>query len=132
MEKWGYGKAFGQISMHTLDISTNLENFVFPSWKPWIWNSFCFIADSVGKTYLLLQPRVKSINKFKSVETCSRSYALQCNICGNQSHKKSDFKLHKKSHVLGVASIRSRNQIIRYSMKSVTKYSIIVRRFFRK
>ena len=50
MEKWGYGKAFGQISMHTLDISTNLENFVFPSWKPWIWNSFCFIADSVGKT----------------------------------------------------------------------------------
>ena len=26
------------------------DQIVFPAWKPWTWNSFCFLADSVGKT----------------------------------------------------------------------------------
>ena len=49
LEKWGYGKAFGQISMQGAHV--NSDQFVFPAWKPWTWNFFCFIADSTSKTF---------------------------------------------------------------------------------
>ena len=27
------------------------DQIVFPAWQPGIWQSFCFIADSLGKTF---------------------------------------------------------------------------------
>ena len=29
----------------------NEDQFVFPAWKPWTWNSYCFIADSNNRTF---------------------------------------------------------------------------------
>ena len=34
-----------------LGANVNFEQFVFPAWKPWTWNSYCFIADSTEKKF---------------------------------------------------------------------------------
>ena len=79
-EQWGYGKAFGQISMQTAYV--NSDQFVFPAWKPWTWNSYCFIADSTNRTFkaILNKKTIYESNSYNKQHENSAMFVLMNSV----------------------------------------------------